>query len=634
MCGICGIVSFNTSPPVAAVRNMTVALRHRGPDAHGMYEDSTIALGHARLSVIDLHQEANQPMQDATGRYHLVFNGEIYNFREIRKELEKKGVRFRTSSDTEVLLEALLFWQQGALSRFNGMFSFALWDKQEQTLFCGRDRVGKKPFFYYPHPDGGISFASELKALLQDERIPRTLSHEGLNQFISLNYLLGETSMLQGVKKLKAGEWIMLQRGKGLQKGSYWNLAHFFQNKKQYASESEAIDAFNELMEDAVRLRMISDVPLGAFLSGGVDSSSIVAAMARLTEPQKVKTFSIGFQEEGYSELEEARQMAEYLHVPFHELVVKPDMAELLPEIVSASDEPFADTSVIPTYYLSHFTRSHVTVALSGDGGDELFAGYETYSADKLHHLAGVFRPLCGVLLRSVSSFIPTSRGKVSLDYKLRQFAEGLKMNPASAHHSWRAIFSEREKKELLNDGFVQNYSDAASSLSHFLRYDKEVAGCHYLDRAMYVDIKTWLTDDILVKVDRASMAHSLEVRAPFLDHRLIEFAASLPVEMKMKGFMKKYLLKKSQEAFLPDWCVKRRKSGFNAPVSHWLDSSLAPLLEELISKKNDTISSFSSPQVVKQLFREHQAEKADHGLKLFGLLCLHLWMKQFRISV
>ncbi|NEQ64724.1 MAG: asparagine synthase (glutamine-hydrolyzing) [Symploca sp. SIO2D2] len=624
MCGISGKLSWDNPPSQSLIQKMNDQLIHRGPDAEGIYVNGAIGLGHRRLSIIDLSEAGKQPMSDISGLFWLVFNGEIYNYQEIRSQLIALGANFRTKTDTEVILEAYKHWGIDCLQRFNGMFAIALWDQTQQSLFLARDRLGEKPIFYYPLLEGGVVFASELKALRQDPTVPEEINPKALSHYFSLGYTLTSESILEGVKKLEAGHYLIVKQGKPLREVLYWNLAHHFQQKQKFASEAEAIEALLCLLEDAVKLRMIADVPLGAFLSGGLDSSAIVATMSRLRSPQENHTFTIGFQEKSYSELPEANLVANFLQVSHHEQIVDADMATLLPQIVWHADEPFADTSMIPMYFLAKLAREQVTVCLSGDGADELFAGYPTHVADKLHYLTR-WLPKCLInfVEQTANHWIPVSFNKVSFDYKLRQFLKGYAYEPTRAHYSWRTIFSDDEKKKLLPG--LSYIIDESDPFEHFQKYQQDIADCHYLDQAMYIDIKTWLVDDILVKVDRSTMAHGLEARVPFLDHRLVEFAASLPVDLKMKGFQPKYLLKKSQSSYLPDKPINRAKVGFNSPISYWLTTSLKDFFNEVV-KYNNKINNLFDFDYIQTIQKNHNAKLQDNSLQLLSILNFILW--------
>ena len=626
MCGISGQLSWTKAPDGDLVARMTRRLAHRGPDGEGLHTIGPLALGHRRLAIIDLSPGAAQPMSDLTGEFWIVFNGEIYNYRELRHELAGLGARFRSQSDTEVILEAYKQWGTACLGRLNGMFALALWDNHARTLLIARDRLGKKPFYYRVSADDGVTFASELKALCEDRELDRTLNPRALSQYLSLNYTLTSDAIFDGVEKLRPGHFMVCERGRPLAQSPYWDLASHFHQPTPYRSAQQAAEALRGLLDDAVRARLVSDVPLGVFLSGGIDSSTLAASMCQALPSVDVRSFSMGFHEKSYSEVAEARRTAATLGITHRDLEADADASQILETIVYHADEPFADTSLIPTYLLSQFARRHVSVCLAGDGGDEVFAGYETYLADKFHHWS---RWLPNVALQGAAalagSLLPVSFDKVSLDYKVRQFLGARGMSAARAHYHWRTIFSEAEKRELLVPEVWQQVS-GHDPFDEFEKFDREVKGCHYLNRGLYVDVKTWLADDILVKADRASMAHGLEVRAPFLDHRVVEFAASLPIEWKLKGLDKKYLLKLSQQGRLPREVLRRRKQGFNAPVAHWLLTSFRTQFEALTTSA-PALPIFNPP-VVKRLWAEHASGRRDHGHKLLGLINFQLWCR------
>ncbi|WP_096700270.1 asparagine synthase (glutamine-hydrolyzing) [Magnetospirillum sp. 15-1] len=629
MCGITGWLSWGHPPAPEIVAAMNDRIIHRGPNAGAVASLGPVVLGHRRLSVIDLSDAANQPMTDSDGRLTIAFNGEIYNFRELRDRLAVLGHTFRTQSDTEVLLAAYRQWDLDFLEHLNGMFAFALWDAQHRRLVLARDRLGEKPLFYTSDGQGGLVFASEIKALRAHPAVGAQVDPRALGQFLSLNYTLTDSCLLAGVSKLPPAHYMVVEAGTAPRIFRYWDLAAHFRDKGRHTSERRATEELLALLDDSVRLRMVSDVPLGAFLSGGIDSSSIVAAMARHNRADLVHTFSIGFSEASFSEVPKARAMAATLGVSHHDRIVDVDMARDLQRIVHFGDEPMADSSLIPIYYLAAFAREKVTVALSGDGGDEILAGYETYAADRIRHLSGwVPAMFSRTALRMMDRLWRPSLGKVSLDYKLRRFLKGHALPPDQAHYFWRGIFDDDEKAALIAADRSQAVL-ADNPYDGFAAHADELAGCHYLDRAMYVDIKTWLPEDILVKVDRATMAHALESRAPFLDHRLVEFAASLPVEWKMKGFRKKHLLKESQRGRLPDATLDQRKEGFNAPVSHWLLGGLKELSADITH--GAVLGQWVRPEAVDRLWADHHSGRRDNGLRLFGLTCLGLWLEEVR---
>lgn len=629
MCGIAGAVAWQGQPDVETVERMTRRLARRGPDAENVVQRGAAVLGHRRLAVIDPTPAGLQPMSDHSGRYWIVLNGEIYNYRGLRAELATDGVSFRTATDTEVLLEAYKRWDTSCLERLNGMFAFALWDEPRQRLLLARDRLGEKPLHYRLLPDGGLAFASGLKALRLHPAVGREVDPEALGELLSLNYLLGGRSILRGVSKLAPAHFLLVSRDGASAPACYWDLAKHFREKRRFPSEAEAAEELAALLDDAVRLRLVSDVPLGAFLSGGIDSGTIVGAMARLRPSGPNRTFSLGFVQDSYDEVPEARATAAAFRAQHTDSRVDMDLARTLPEIVAELDEPFADTSIVPMYLLARFARQHVTVCLSGDGSDEIFAGYPTYAADRLRHLTSW---LPAMATRGAAALVdavwPVSFAKLSFDYRLRRFLRGHSLPAGRAHYSWRTILDDEDKQSIVRS----DRREAVCGVDPFAAFDAQarpVAGCHFLDQALYVDIKTWLADDILVKLDQATMAHGLEARPPFLDHRLVEFAATLPPEWKLKGRQQKYLLKRSQATRLPAELLRRRKQGFNAPVSHWLSGPLQKLGRAATSTAE--MREWFDAAALDRLWSEHRARRRDHGLALFGLTCLGLWWNSHR---
>ncbi|MBX3354380.1 MAG: asparagine synthase (glutamine-hydrolyzing) [Phycisphaeraceae bacterium] len=654
MCGICGWLSWERAPDPEIVRAMSETIIHRGPDAGGVRALGPMVLGHRRLSIIDLAASNDQPLSDHEGRAWIAFNGEIYNFRRVRRELESLGHRFRTHGDTEVILEAWKRWGEGCLERLEGMFAFALWDVPTQTLLLARDRLGEKPLFWAEVPaaqGGGVIFASEPKALLAHPGLARGVDPIGLGDFLSLNYTLGTTTLFKGVSRLEAAHVMTLSRGSAPRVRRYWDLAEVFRRKEMprrgddgvtedtaatlrsaeathsRPSERDLAEQLAARIDAVVAERMVSDVPLGAFLSGGVDSSTIVAAMTRAGDPSSVKTFTIGFEEKGYDEVAEAREVAMLLGIDHRDRTQTADAESVIRALTVAGDEPLADTSLMPTWFLSQFTREFVTVSLSGDGGDELFAGYETYAADRLHRrVRHIPRPLLGALRWGAEHLVPTTHGKVSFDYKLRQFLAGAELPFRRAHWWWRVIFGPESMRSLLRPDHASRVT-AEHGFSEFDRHFREVDSCHWLDQASYVDIKTWMVDDILVKVDRATMAHSLESRAPFLDSGLVEFAAALPPSMKMRGSRKKHLLKESQRGRLPSTILDRKKKGFNAPVSSWFDGALKGFVRDALAEP--ALREWFEPAAIDTLVREHADRIRDHGLRLLSLVSFSLWLRR-----
>lgn len=624
MCGIAGWVTWAEAPDPHVIERMIGAMIHRGPDHQAVVALPGIALGHARLSIIDLDPASHQPMV-VDGNW-IVFNGEIYNYRQLRAELVQSGAVFRTVSDTEVILHAYRRWGIDCLERLNGMFAFAIWDVERRRLFMARDRAGEKPLHYMVLPHGGVVFASELKALrLHPANVDR-VNPRAIGHYLSLNYILGSECIIDGVRKLPPAHAIVFEQGRDAQPFEYWDLARHFETKRNFANENAAAEEARSLLDDAVKLRLVSDVPLGAFLSGGIDSGSIVAAMAAIAGAGNTHTFSIGFPEKSYSELPEAERLARTLGVNHRSEIVTPDLATDMPRVARSLDEPFADTSALALDLLSKFARQFVTVCLSGDGGDEIFGGYETYQANRLHRLLG-WMPNGAISLARTAArrAIPVSFNKISLDFKLHRFLTGLTYPYERAHFSWREIHAPADCMRLVRadvrDGVAQG-----DPFDEFVRHFARVAHCHFLDQAMYVDAKTFMVDCVLVKVDRATMAHSLEARAPFLDHRLMERAASMPASLKIKGMRTKHLLKQSQKDRLGREVIFRRKRGFNAPINHWLSGRLREMAFEATT--SGAMNDWFDRREVETLWRQHIDGVRDNGYQLFGLTCLGLWLE------
>lgn len=570
MCGIAGIINPK-SIDKNVLKAMCEAIAHRGPDAEGFLYLPEINLGHRRLSIIDLSENAKQPMQDISGRYHIVFNGEIYNYKELKAELEKMGYSFLNQSDTEVILSAYAEWGKDCLNKFNGMFAFVIWDSKEKIAFIARDRFGKKPFYYSYLPDGQFVFGSECDALLKHPGVSNEKDPEAINCYLAIGYILAPLSIYKSIRKLPAASYAIYKfENKSLQIHQYWHYEEYLSQEK-ITQEKLIEEKLRALILQSVKYRLIADVPVGAFLSGGVDSSSVVAAIRKLHN-NPLHTFSIGFDQETYSELNEAKTVASLFNTEHHEelLNVENSKAILLPSI-EAFDEPFADNSLIPMFKVSELAKKHVKVVLSGDGADEVFAGYITYRADshyqKFKHIPSALRNLGYQLVKNNKI---TEKQKIGFQYKLRQFLQGAKGDYASAHYSWRLIFTPELRKEIMGEQFKDLIYDT-DPVHQFRNHFNKVQHLHWLDQALYVDAMTWLTDDILVKVDRTTMRHGIEARAPYLDKNLVEFAASIHPTLKLKGNETKSILKNSLKPWLPKELLFRKKSGFNAPVGAWI---------------------------------------------------------------
>ena len=629
MCGIAGLVLRHTCgeahlPEEAAahVRAMLDSMAWRGPDGQGVSLDGPVCLGHRRLSIIDLSGGA-QPMSN--GRHTLTFNGEIYNYRELRAIMEQEGFRFRTSSDTEVLLAAYERWDTDCLSRLDGMFAFALWDARRRRLFCARDRFDKKPFFYAQTRHFFI-FASELHALARVPSLKLTLSPEALPRFMPYDYVPTPDTPYVEARSLPPAHWLLLQEGMPHIE-RYWDLP--MPDETDERSEEDLCEELRALMFNAVRRRMISDVPLGVFLSGGIDSSIVAGCMA-LHANQPVKTFSIGFREASYDESRFARIVATSFATAHHEEILSAgDCADILPDIISHMDVPLADPSVAPTWLLARLARRHVTVALGGDGADELWAGYEHYIgfdlAERYNRLPfwlrrGLIEPLCRRL--------PASAGYINPRLAVQTFLHG-------AHSpAWRRVQVMLASLMPSLQGHILAHPDQALLRPENLFAPTRRAYLHWPDaasplaRAFYVYVHGFMLDDILVKVDRCSMLHSLEVRAPFLDTALAEFTARLPVRHRLHGFQRKYLLKKAFADLLPQEILRRGKRGFQIPVAAWLRGRLRPLMEDMLSADRLQRQGIFNPRAVQTLMRRHISGAADHRRALWNLLVWQLWLQ------
>ncbi len=571
MCGITGKLHWGDDYVSGLVEKMTERIAHRGPDDSGVVHLDDISLGHRRLSIIDLSSNARQPLCNVAKSHWIVYNGEVYNFQSIRKELEIFGYKFVSQSDTEVIVNAYEKWGPECLNKFNGMFAFAIWDVKKKELFMARDRFGKKPLHYSYTKNKGIVFASEISALLADESINPVYSYEALNCYLALGYILSPMTVYENIFKLEAGHYMLIaENGSKISKEKYFNYAECFQNKNK-CTEADAAAQINALLEDSVKLRMIGDVPVGAFLSGGIDSSSVVAKMKKFHNGE-LHTFSIGFEQKKYNELADADYMAGVLKTNHHDRMVKQEsVRQLMFDSIAAFDEPFADNSLIPMLEVSRLASEKVKVVLSGDGADEIFAGYITYQADNYFHKAQVVPSVLRKLMLGIASRAGTSnKSKIGNRYKAKQFLYGSLKNEEEAHYSWRLIFHPEERINILGENFRQLVYDT-DPFHRFKRFYDQVKGLHWLDKHLYVDGMTWLPDDILVKVDRTTMRCGLESRSPYLDINLVSFAASLPTDYKLRGSQTKYILKKSLIDVLPAQVLKKKKSGFNAPVGKWI---------------------------------------------------------------
>ena len=629
MCGIAGLVLLSPSdgarlPDDAAahVRAMLDSMAYRGPDGQGIHCNGPVCLGHRRLSIIDLAGGA-QPMDN--GRHVLTFNGEIYNYRELRALLEEEGFRFRTASDTEVLLAAYARWGTDCLSRLDGMFAFALWDAPRRRLFCARDRFGKKPFFYAQTRDLFL-FASELHALARVPSLCLTLSPDALPRFMAYDYVPTPETPYAEARSLPPAHALLLEGGEP-RTACYWDLP--MPDETDRRSEDELCERLRALMYKAVERRMISDVPLGVFLSGGIDSSIVAGCMARQSS-RPIETFSIGFREASYDESRFARIVAEKFGTTHHEQILAAgDCADILPDIISRMDVPLADPSAAPTWLLARLTRRHVTVALGGDGADELWAGYEHYIgfdlSERYNRLPvwlrhGVIEPLCRLL--------PTSAGYINPRLAVQTFLHGARSPAWQRIQIMLASLMPDLQARILahpDPGLLRPEQLFAPTLRHYSHWPEPASP---LARAFYVYVHGFMLDDILVKVDRCSMLHSLEVRAPFLDTALAEFTARLPVRTRLHGFRRKYLLKKAFADLLPQEILRRGKRGFQIPVAAWLRGRLRPLMEDMLSAGRLQRQGIFNPRAVQTLMRRHLSGEADLRRPLWNLLVWQLWLQ------
>jgi asparagine synthase (glutamine-hydrolysing) len=601
---------------------MTVTLRHRGPDDEGVWANGPVGLGSRRLAIIDLSARARQPMSNEDGSLWITFNGEIYNFQELRAHLKAKGHAFRSDSDTETILHLYEEEGVGCLQRLRGMFAFAIWDAGHRTLFLARDRLGKKPLFYY-HDGRVFVFASEPKAILQDPRVRAEPDAEAIHHFLTYGYVPSPWSAFRGIRKLPPAHYLVVREGR-VTTHRYWSLSY---TPKRTGSEAALGEELIALLEEAVRLRLISDVPLGALLSGGIDSSTVVALMRRFTSGP-VRTFSIGFDNPQYDELAYARQVARRFETDHHELVVKPDAVAVLPRLVWHYNEPFADSSALPSFSLCEMARGFVTVALNGDGGDEAFIGYDRYVGAVL---AGWYDRIPASIRRAVLrcvGVVPRGVPK-SPAYRLRRFAEALALDPRRRYGRWLTFFENSRKADLYTADFAARVGAVDSLALLEAAYEASDAP-GFLEATVHADVQLYLPDDLLVKMDIASMAHSLEVRSPFLDHRVVEFAASLPPSLKLRRVTQKYLLKKAMNGILPDPVVRRKKMGFGVPIDQWFRHELRDMVYDLLLDGPARQRGYFRPDAVRRYLEEHVRGQASHHFRLWNLLMLELWHRTF----
>jgi len=635
MCGITGAIWSNPSASISAdiLRAMTDSISHRGPDAEGFYRSDFrerpayeaipgVALGHRRLSIIDL-EAGQQPMSNEDDTVWVVFNGEIYNYPALRQRLEGAGHRFRTNCDTEAIVH--LYEDEGpdCFKHLNGMFAIAIWDARRNRLVLGRDRVGQKPLVYR-HEADRLLFGSELKSILKVPNVPREIDSHAVDEYLTYQYVPHPNCILKGFRKLPPGHRAVWERNE-LKVDAYWQPDC---RSERVISADDAADELRDLLRSAVSMRMRSDVPLGAFLSGGVDSSLIVALMQE-TASDPVKTFSIGFPIADYDESNYAKQVAEHLGTEHHAFEVTPDAVDVLPKLIWHFDEPMADSSAIPTWYVSRLTREHVTVALTGDGGDELFAGYRRYRAAGLASRIDRISPLRALLAAKFWQRVPSSSRQASKFRQFKRFSEALRQSPVRRYLNWISIFNEERRGDLYPDEFVDQIggSDPIEFLS--AAWDRG-RNRHPVNAISLADLQTYLPCDLMTKVDITSMAHGLECRQPILDYRVVEFAASLPAKLKVRGTQGKWLLQHAFGELLPENIWKRRKMGFGVPLDHWLRNELHDLAHDTLLDSRTASRGYARPEAIQRLLDEHQSETFDHSYRVWALLVLELWCREW----
>ena len=625
MCGIAGRYNFRSGRPVdqARVTAMCDLIAHRGPDEAGVFTDGPVGLGHRRLAIIDLTPTGRQPMTAANGLATIVFNGEIYNFPDLRRDLEARGHRFRGRSDTEILLAAYLEFGVECLSRLRGMFAFAIWDARDRSLFIARDRVGKKPLHYRLDADG-IAFASEAKAFFAEPSFSATPDLEALSHYLTYQYVPSPFSAFQGVRKLPPGSYLIVRDGE-VSVHRYWRLRY---TPKRRMTEDEAASELVDRLREAVRIRLVSDVPLGAFLSGGVDSSTVVALMAQLSG-SPVKTYSIGFDEKEYDELPYARLVAQRYGTDHHEFIVRPDAAAVIPTLVWHYDEPYADESAVPSYYLSQMTRQHVTVALNGDAGDENFSGYSRYVTDaRLDRFDRLPASARRAALNLVGAMPAGDRSDAWLA-RAQRWAQRASASREMRYARRMMHFTPELKRRLCIGELGHAAAEHDSSrilLEAFAASDAQ----DFVDAMLDVDVNHYLPDCLLVKVDIATMAHGLEGRSPMLDHEFMEFAASLPVDLKRRGREGKVILRKAARQLLPAEILDRRKMGFGVPLDHWFRGELRGMASDLLLSGAGATRGLFDTRFVRQMLDEHAAGIAPWQDQLWNLLMLEQWFRTF----
>jgi len=625
MCGITGFVDHASTLPLAAeeraqiLERMCHVIRHRGPDDQGTLLTRGVALGMRRLSIIDL-AGGRQPISNEDGNVTIVFNGEIYNYRELQQTLESMGHRFRTNSDTETIVHAYEAFGPACVNKLRGMFAFAIWDQREQRLFIARDRVGKKPLYFSVTGDGTLVFGSELKTLLEFPGVERKVNSQALDAYFSLGYVPDPLSIFENIEKLPPGHHLTFSRGR-LSVERYWDFE--YDTIGSGRSASDYFDELRFLLDDAVKMRLVSDVPLGAFLSGGIDSSTVVALMSRHMD-QPVKTFSIGFNEDSYDELKYARITASKFGTDHHEFLVTPEICDIVDELAWHFDEPFADSSAIPTYVVSKLAREHVKVVLTGDGGDELFAGYSRYVTERRR------RKFDRVPQLVKDGFMDSLSHRLPHGAWGRNYLHNISLDPITRYLNSVSVFTGLNKASLYTADFSRQFRANEQLSAYFLELSSNVKTGASLDSLLYIDSKTYLPGDILTKVDRMSMAVSLEARVPLLDHKLIEFVTRVPASLKLSGIETKHIFKRAIADLVPSEVINRPKQGFGVPIHQWINRQLRERIHDTLKDARTLNRGYVDGAYVETLLDEHERGRRDHAMALWTLLMLELWHREY----
>ena len=631
MCGICGILNLGEWAgefDERLINRMTDTLAHRGPNDRGIWLDRWISLGHRRLSVIDLSRAGRQPMSNEDGSVQVVFNGEIYNFIELKERygLVERGHVFKSRTDTEVLVHLYEEIGLDMVTELNGMFAIAIWDARKRLLHLIRDRYGIKPLFYQ-QDDHFFRFASEIKAIIADHRVHRKISLQALHDFLSFDYVPGQQTAFKNIFEVPPAHWMTINREGHVKMQRYWDLSFKIDES---IDEQAAVGRALELMDFSLKRRLIADVPIGVLLSGGMDSSTLVALMHRHTS-EPIHTYSVGFEDDSFNELPYARMVSKVFGTIQHEIIVTPQMVrDMLPKYLSYIDEPYGDGSAIPTYYVCQLAKDDVVVVLSGEGGDEAFAGYETYTAYQASEwFRRIPRWVRNGLIAPIVMSLPVSNKKLSLEFKLKRFLGGQDLPPAQAHLWWRIVLNEAEKRDLYTQKVLNQFTPDSSE-RHFLEVFGRSGAKDVLSRLMHIDSSIFLPDDLMIKNDRMSMAHSLEARVPMTDPDLTEFMSQVPTRLKLRHFRKKYIMRRAMEGILPPEILNKKKVGLEIPYSRWFKNELRDLLMTYLEPKRIYDTGLFRPETVRTLIDDHMAGRRDNGRVLWGLINYMMWLELY----